>query len=162
MWDLFKLKNFNFVWHDLTTYQPYTVELSFKDLLNTGKSTKFVGTRGAKYVLSSLTVNARNLYRTLLELQIENLTKNAASEAAKANLKGNLKLAVGFKQLYDACSEQFITSNEISFRTMLGEFVEHKMCNLKKNSSGGEVVFVPFSYDEMRKLLSEEFSVSID
>lgn len=162
LWDLFKLKNFNFVWHDLTTYQPYTVELSFKDLLNTGKSTKFVGTRGAKYVLSSLTVNARNLYRTLLELQIENLTKNAASEAAKANLKGNLKLAVGFKQLYDACSEQFITSNEISFRTMLGEFVEHKMCNLKKNSSGGEVVFVPFSYDEMRKLLSEEFSVSID
>lgn len=162
LWDLFKLKNFNFVWHDLTTYQPYTVELSFKDLLNTGKSTKFVGTRGAKYVLSSLTANARNLYRTLLELQIENLTKNAASEAAKANLKGNLKLAVGFKQLYDACSEQFITSNEISFRTMLGEFVEHKMCNLKKSASGGEVVFVPFSYDEMGKLLSEEFSVSID
>ncbi|RLV87825.1 Origin recognition complex subunit 2 [Meyerozyma sp. JA9] len=162
LWDSFKLKNFNFVWHDLTTYQPYTVELSFKDLLNTGKSSKFVGTRGAKYVLSSLTANARNLYRTLLELQIGNLVKNAASEAAKANLKGNLKLAVGFKQLYDACSEQFITSNEISFRTMLGEFVEHKMCNLKKNASGGEVVFVPFSYDEMRKLLSEEFSVSID
>lgn len=158
LWDLFKLKNFNFVWHDLTTYQPYSAELSFKDILNTGKSTKFVGTRGAKYVLSSLTSNARELYRTLLQLQIDNLNNNAASEAAKANLKGNLKLAVGFKQLYDSCSQQFITSNEISFRTMLGEFVEHKMCNLKKNSSGGEVVFVPFSYDEIKKLLQDEFS----
>lgn len=161
LWDLAKLKNFNFVWHDLTSFQPYTVELLFKDLLNTGKSAKFVGTRGAKWVLSSLTANARNLYRTLLQLQIENLNKNAASEAAKANLKGNLRLAVGFKQLYDACSDQFITSNEISFRTMLGEYVEHKMCNLKKKPLGGEAVFVPFSYDEMKKLLAEEFDVFV-
>lgn len=158
LWDLFKLKSFNFLWHDLTTYEPYMVEMSFRDVLNMGKSKKFVGNKGAKYVLSSLTKNARNLYKILLIKQLEIMKSATTTKAGRTGLKGSIKLGIEFKQLYDACLEEFVTSNEISFRTMLGEFIEHKMCSAVKDEAGVEMVFVPFNFDEMEKLLAEEFA----
>lgn len=158
LWDLFKLKSFNFLWHDLTTYEPYTVEMSFRDVLSMGKSKKFIGNKGAKYVLSSLTSNARNLYKILLLKQLEIMRNAVITKSGRNGLKGSIKLGIEFKQLYNACMEEFITSNEINFRTMLGEFIEHKMCNATKDEAGVEIVFVPFNYDEMEKLLSEEFA----
>lgn len=158
LWDLFKLKSFNFLWHDLTTYEPYTVEMSFRDVLSMGKSKKFVGNKGAKYVLSSLTKNARNLYKILLTKQLEIMRNTTTTKAGRNGLKGSIKLGIEFKQLYNTCLEEFVTSNEISFRTMLGEFVEHKMCSAVKDEAGVEMVFVPFNFDEMEKLLAEEFA----
>lgn len=158
LWDLFRLKNYNFLWHDLTTYDSYEVEMSFRDVLSMGKSKKFVGNKGAKYVLSSLTTNARNLYKILLGKQLDILKSHATTKAARTGLRGSIKFAVDFKGFYTACLEEFVTSNEISFRTILGEFVEHRMCNLTKDDSGAEVVFIPFSFDEMQKLLDEEFN----
>lgn len=155
LWDLSRLKNYNFIWHDLTTYKPYNVELSFKDVLSMGKSKKFVGNKGARYVLSSLTNNARNLYKILLQKQAETMKVAAVTKAGRAGLKGNIKLAVSFKDLHNACLEQFVTSNEISFRTILGEFIEHKMCTLTKDEAGMEMLFVPFTFDEVEQLLKE-------
>ncbi|CUM67029.1 uncharacterized protein PRCAT00004717001 [Priceomyces carsonii] len=158
LWDSVKLKNFNFLWHDLTTYEPYNVELSFKDVLSLGKSKKYVGNKGAKYVLTSLTNNARNLYKILLQKQKELISSIATTKTSLLGLRGNAKFAIDFNSLYNTCVEEFITSNEISFRTILGEFVEHKMCNLTKNESGSEIIFVPFSYEEIEQLLSECFT----
>jgi len=158
LWDLYRMKNFNFLWHDLTTYDTYVSELSFKDVLTMGRSKKYVGDKGAKFVLSSLTSNARNLYRILLELQIANLNKSVTTKSSRSALKGNIKHGVDFKTLYNTCVEEFITSNEINFRTIVGEFTEHKMCNVVNDDSGTEKVFVPFTIDEMEKLQHEEFS----
>lgn len=160
LWDLSRLKNYNFIWHDLTTYKPYNVELSFKDVLSMGKSKKFVGNKGARYVLSSLTNNARNLYKILLQMQAETMKVAAVTKAGRAGLKGNIKLAVSFKDLHNACLEKFVTSNEISFRTILGEFIEHKMCTLTKDEAGTEMLFVPFTFDEVEQLL-KEFEVTV-
>jgi origin recognition complex subunit 2 len=158
LWDLYRMKNFNFLWHDLTTYDTYVSELSFKDVLTMGRSKKYVGDKGAKFVLSSLTTNARNLYRILLELQVAKLNGAVNTKLSRSSLKGNIKHGVEFKTLYNTCVEEFITSNEINFRTILGEFSEHKMCNVVNDDSGIERVFVPFTIDEMEKLQREEFT----
>ncbi|ODV82464.1 ORC2-domain-containing protein [Suhomyces tanzawaensis NRRL Y-17324] len=159
LWDQSKMKSFNFIWHDLTTYKSYSTELSFKDVLNLGKSKKFIGEKGVQFVLNSLTSNAKNTYRTLLERQMQIINDAAGTEASRNNLKGNLKHGVAFKDLYENCVEKFITSNEITFRTVLGEFVEHKMCKLVKNEAGAEMVFIPFSYDEMVKVMKDVFEM---
>ncbi|KAK6464981.1 origin recognition complex subunit 2 [Scheffersomyces coipomensis] len=159
MWDMFKLKNYNFLWHDLTTFSTYSIESSFRDVLSMGRSKKLAGDSGTKYVLSSLTSNHRNLYRILLDMQINNLKGSATSDASRNVLKGTTRSGVEMKALYEACVEQFITSNEITFRTLLGEYVEHKMCKLVKDDSGLEKVFIPFRYDEMQKIMKDEFAV---
>ncbi|KAK6204270.1 origin recognition complex subunit 2-domain-containing protein [Scheffersomyces amazonensis] len=158
LWDSFKLKNYNFIWHDLTTYASYSIESSFGDVLSMGRTKKLSGDSGTKYVLSSLTSNHRNLYRILLEKQIEILDGTAATDATRNGLKGNTRLGVDMKQLYEDCVEQFITSDEINFRTLLGEYVEHKMCKLVKDEAGVEIVFVPFRYDEMQKIRNDQFA----
>ncbi|KAM9888735.1 hypothetical protein OXX79_012668 [Metschnikowia pulcherrima] len=157
LWDLYRFKNFNFIWHELTTYEPYGVEMSFKDVLSMGKSKKFVGSKGAKYVLASLTTNARDLYKTLLKLQMQKLEEMVTSKATRVGLRANAKLSLKLKSFYDKCVQEYIVSNEINFNTLLREFVEHKMCSLARNLAGQDIVFVPFTYDEMEKLMQEEF-----
>lgn len=159
LWDLYRFKNFNFLWHDTTTYEPYSVEMSFKDVLSMGRSKKFVGSKGAKWVLSSLSSNAKNLYRILLQMQLKVLEEHLGTKSGRTGLRANVKLGVEFKNLYSQCIEEYVTSNEMSFRSILGEYVEHKMCSLTKNASGTEVVFVPFTYDELGLILKEEFQI---
>ncbi|KAH3666785.1 hypothetical protein OGAPHI_003234 [Ogataea philodendri] len=158
-WNSSMLSSFNFVWHNLTTYLSYKVENGFKDPLGLGKSNKYVGSKGVKYVLSSLTSNAKNLYRMLILQQLEkiDLSLNHDDLAKRAATKGSTKYSLLFTEFYQHCLSEFITSNEISFRTVLGEFVEHKMCTLTKNSSGAEILYIPFTVDEMEKLLEDQF-----
>lgn len=157
LWDLYRFKNFNFLWHDLTTYEAFGVEMSFKDVLSMGKSKKFVGIKGVKYVLASLTTNAKKLYKILLQMQLGKLEEMTASKAARTGLRASPKLGIELKAVYEKCVQEYIASNDINFKTMLGEFVEHKMCTRAKNLAGGDIVFVPFTYDEMEKIIEEEF-----
>lgn len=154
LWDLYKLENYRFLWHDITCYDPYTIELSFKDIVNTGKSKKFIGSRGAKFVLSALNANSKALYHILMELQLENL-QQLLGKNQLAGAKGSIKTGVEFKTFHTKCREQFITSNDISFRAMLGEFVEHGMCVIARVESGTEVVYIPYSYEEIVKIRRE-------
>lgn len=157
LWDLYRLKNFNFLWHNSTTFRPYTVEMSFKDVLNMGRSKKFVGSKGARYVLTSLNANSRSLYRVLLQMQLQKMLESTSSKAGQSGIRGNAKNGVEMRLVYEKCLQEYVTSNEMSFRSILGEYVEHKMCTLTKNSGGTEIVFVPFSSEEMKKILKDEF-----
>ncbi|QPG75898.1 hypothetical protein FOA43_003284 [Brettanomyces nanus] len=158
-WNSSMMSSFNFIWHNVSTYKPYTTEISFKDPLSIGKSSDFIGSKGAKYVLSSLTSNAKNLYKSLLIQQLEKIDSSLTSDQDMENrgpIKGNIKFPILFRDFYEFCVEEFITSNEISFRTVLHEFVEHRMCNLTRNTAGTEVLYIPFTVDEMEKILQEE------
>ncbi|KAG7193921.1 Origin recognition complex subunit 2 [Scheffersomyces spartinae] len=160
LWDLYKTKNFNFIWHDLTTFEPYINEMSFKDVLSMGRSKKFVGNKGAKFVLSSLTDNQRDVYRIMLRHQIEKILVGT-NKQARNGLRGSIKFGIPFKVLYDSCVEDFVVSNEVNLRSMVGEFVEHKMAKLTKDETGTEIVFIPFNFDEMERVLQAEFNESI-
>lgn len=150
LWDSEKQSRHRFVWHDITTYDSYTIENQFKDVLSLGKSDVNLGAKGAKYVLSSLTQNARNLYRVLVASQLEVLLEDVEGSV------GSVHKGIEFKLLYRMCLEEFIATNEITFRILLREFIEHEMADLKRNSSGTEIVFVPLTIEELELLLAEE------
>lgn len=156
LWDMEKLALFRFAWHDVSTFEPYMAETLVGDVLASSKSNKFVGSKGAHYVLLLLTDNARRLYQVLLGFQLGAMEKGALAKGGAtkvaASLRGTVRHGVLLKTLYLRCVEEFIANNELNFRTMLTEFVEHKMCRLVKDKGGEEIVFVPFNYDEMMKL----------
>lgn len=155
LWDLSKSKSMNLIWHDLTTYNTYSIETSFKDVLSMGKSKKYIGSLGAKFVLRSLTDNHRQLYKILLADQLDNMEIAASSKGF--GLKGTVKFGVDLKTLYNQCLDEFIVSNEVTFRTFLKEYVDHKMCQLVKDSSGLEKTFIPFTFGELQELKKQEF-----
>ncbi|KAI0462477.1 hypothetical protein LJB42_003971 [Komagataella kurtzmanii] len=154
MWDANRASLFNFVFHDATTFDPYSIEVSFKDVLQIGKSKKFVGSKGAKYVLASLTPNARGIYGILAAAQLEKMSDSISTNSA-APVIGSVRQGVPFKELYTMAIEEFFTSNTLNFRTTLAEFSEHKMLVITKGESGQEIVYIPFSAEEIEKLLAE-------
>ncbi|EGV60862.1 hypothetical protein CANTEDRAFT_128559 [Yamadazyma tenuis ATCC 10573] len=154
LWDSFKAENYNFVYHDITTYQPYIVETSFKDAIDIGKTKRTSSSRGAMFVLRALNENSKTIYKILLESQIERI-KQLNPKSGVRSTRGTLRTAIDFKALHKNCMEHFVTSNEISFRAMLTEFLEHNMCKLTKDDAGTEKVFIAYTFEEMNKLLKE-------
>jgi origin recognition complex subunit 2 len=159
MWDAAKLALYNFLWHDLTTYDSYAVETSFEDPLSLGKIRTAAGNKGVKYVLSSLTLKARGLYRVLICHQIETMTNElhgTGNIEDQRNTPGSLQFGIEFKLLYQKCVEEFLVSNELNFRTMLTEFLDHKMAVLTKDSSGTEIVYVPYTKETIENILEQD------
>ncbi|QLL32175.1 hypothetical protein HG536_0C03430 [Torulaspora globosa] len=155
LWDNFKAQNYNFVFHDITNYEPFTVESSFRDVMRMGKNDSASGAEGARYVLESLTINSKKMYKLLVETQINNMEKSSNTKGKVAPTKRGIPtVGIEFKQFLHLCAAEFIASNELSLRSMLTEFVEHKMASISKNPAGTEHVWVPYNYSEMTKLLA--------
>lgn len=156
LWDNFKAQNYNFVFHDVSNYEPLAVESSFRDVMKMNRNDSASGAEGAKFVLESLTVNSKRMYKLLIETQISYMDSHAANSKGQVppTKRGSPTMGVEFKQLLHLCSADFIASNELSLRSMLTEFVEHKMAAVSKNQAGTEHVWIPYNYSEMKKLLS--------
>lgn len=85
MWDTTLRSSFRFLFHDTTTFAPYTAEIDVVDTVNSllGKSGRRLGGKdGVSYVLQSLPRKARDLFRILIAEQLAFL--DTASEPAPA------------------------------------------------------------------------------
>ncbi|KAK9458845.1 origin recognition complex subunit 2-domain-containing protein [Lipomyces oligophaga] len=187
LFDSAKLSSFRFIWHDTTTFISYTDETSFEDPLGFGGSQskntsanvnlKNQGS-GVRYVLESLTANARALYRVLISHQLQSLEDESqfdASETVFSNgtsaknnqlqrngavvgsiVEGLVKYGMDSKILYQQCAEEFIVTNELNFRTMLTEFYEHEMLASSKDQIGTEIIYSPFDKLTLERLLEDD------
>lgn len=85
LWDTTLLRQFRWLYHDATTFQPYIHEIDVVDEVNTllGRSGRRLGGKdGVGYVLKSLPENARNLFRILVAEQL------ASSDAEPSAIAG--------------------------------------------------------------------------
>lgn len=152
LWDNKKSQNYNFIFHDVTNYEPYSVESSFQDVMKMGKREATTGAEGAKYVLESLTINSKKLFKVLVETQISKMESDNNGKKVPPMKRPSLHTGLEFKHLAQRCAHEFIASNDISLRTMLREFVEHNMTNISRTNAGVEYVWIPYNYSELSKL----------
>ena len=158
LWDATKAQNYNFIFHNVTSYEASDVESSFQDVMKLGTEESSTGSEGAKFVLDSLTSNAKKLYKLLLEAQMIAMENEWNNKVAPGR-RGNAMVGVEFKKFLGICTADFVVSNEVSLRTILKEFIDHKMAFLKKiNKNGSEMLWVGYSYSEMKKLLETTLS----
>lgn len=154
LWDNKKAQNYNFIFHDVTNYEPYSVESSFHDVMKMGKRDTVTGAEGAKYVLESLTINSKKLFKLLVETQISKLQKEKNGNKVPPMKRSSPTSGLEFQHLAQLCAQEFIASNDISLRTMLREFIEHNMITISKTTAGVEYVWVPYNYSELTRLQS--------
>ena len=152
LWDNKKAQNYNFIFHNVSNYEPYSIESSFYDVMKIGKTEISAGTEGAKYVLDSLTVNSKKLFKLLVESQISKMKVENNGNKIQSTKRSSPRLGLEFKHLAQLCAQEFIASNDISLRSMLREFVDHNMANISKTNTGIEHVWVPYHYSELLKL----------
>ena len=139
LWDGSFRSTFNFLFHNCTTFQPYTSEVDVVDVVHEllGRSGRRIGGKeGVNFVLKSLPENAKNLFRVLIGEQLAAMDENLRSgfggneydddddeddnEHYTRNL-GRNEPGVEYKVLYQKACEEFICSSEMSFRTLLKE-----------------------------------------
>lgn len=159
IWDSAKLASYNFVWHDVTTFAPYTVETSFDDPLLLGKKSEASGAKGVKYVLESVTPNHRALFRNLIYCQLEEL-HNAAEKRKLGDdeagaMVGNNSLSVDYDKVLTECLNELTVSNKKDFHEKLKEFMDHKMVVSFDDSMGTKKLYIPFSKDVIQQILDD-------
>lgn len=161
MWDISLRDQLNFVFHDCTTFLPFSAEADVVEEVNTllGRKGRRVGGKdGVGFVLKSLPENARNLYRLLLTELITLLDDGHQSDGegeADGGGKADDETGIEFRLLYQKATEEFVASSEMMFRTLLKEFHDHQMITSRMDASGMEILGVPLSRDEMEGVLED-------
>ncbi|KAI7869677.1 origin recognition complex subunit 2-domain-containing protein [Spinellus fusiger] len=135
LWDNVKTSQFNWVWHDCTTYDDYHVETSFENSLLM-RSSELGGVRGIQYVLTSLTSNGRGVFRVLAEHQLVEMESTHEGQ-------DYISLGLPYHRYYQLCREGFYVSSDASFRSQLTEFKDHKIIHTKRLPDGTDVFYIP-------------------
>ncbi|KAJ8110164.1 hypothetical protein ONZ43_g5946 [Nemania bipapillata] len=150
LWDSSLRSSFSFVFHDCTTFVPFTAELEVVDDVHEllGRKARRVGGKeGVTYVLRSLTENARNLYRLLVGEVLVAMDDEPDSTSENPGVE--------YRMLFNKAVEEFICSSEMSFRTLLKEFHDHQMITSRKDMLGTELLSVPFRKEELEGILED-------
>ncbi|KAJ1796973.1 Origin recognition complex subunit 2, partial [Coemansia sp. RSA 2399] len=141
IWDSSTVTRFNWAWHDLTTFEPYTVETSYE---NFSADTTEIGPRGVLHVLASLTENAKSIFRILAEFQIAESVMDASAPPPGAQKSAGPRVPeMPYSSYFAACRDQFLVSNDMTFRSQLTEFRDHKVIQSRHAPDGTEFVHIP-------------------
>lgn len=148
LWDSGARAAYNFVWHDCTTFASYEVERPTVDEVHAllGRSGRRVGGKeGVGFVLRSLPVNARSLFKILIVEQLM---------AMEDDMEGDGE-GVEYRTLYQKAVEEFVCGDEVAFRSLLKEFHDHQMVTSRKDAMGTEMLSVPFRREELEAILED-------
>lgn len=141
LWDQKTLCNFNWSWHDTTTYDRYTEEGSYENCLLV-QHTGTPGISSLTHVLQSLTPNAQNLFKLLAKHQLENT--------------GGRDQGMSFRDCYMKCREEFLVNSDLALRTQLVEFTDHKLVKSRKGSDGVEYLVIPIDKGILTQFMEQQ------
>ena len=140
IWDQKKLGRFNWLWHDVTTYEPYQEETSYENSLLIQQSGTLV-LSSLRHVMKSLTPNARGVFELLAKYQLEH----------EGDTEG-----MSFHACYLKCREKFLVNSDLTLRAQLTEFHDHKLVRSHKGNDGVEYLHIPIDDTALAQFLEEQ------
>ena len=144
LWDQKKLSRFNWLWYDTTTYEPYRDETSYENSLLVQQSGS-LALSSLIHVTDSLTPNAKGVFELLVKYQLE----------YKSEMDG-VYLGMSFHDCYLKCREKFLVSSDVTLRSQLTEFKDHKLVRSRKGHDGVEYLFIPVDNAVLNQFLEHE------
>ncbi len=148
IWDHKKLSRFNWLWHDVTTYSKYREESSYENSLVVQKSSS-LELSSLIHVTRSLTPNARSIFEILARYQLE-----------KKNCPETSRLGMSFNDLYRQCREKFLVNSDLTLRTQLTEFRDHKLLKSRKGPGGVEHLIISVENGILGQFVEDHCSTS--
>ena len=143
-WDQRKLSKFNWLWHDVTTYELYHDETSYENSLLVRQSGT-LALSSLTHVTKSLTPNARGIFELLVKYQLEHKSDSE-----------NIYLGMSFHDCYVKCREKFLVNSDMTLRAQLTEFRDHKLVRSRKGHDGVEYLFIPIDNGALTQFLEQK------
>lgn len=141
LWDNAKRARFNFYWSNATTFMPYKEETLYENSLMVRQSGA-LALSSLHNVFLSLPDKSKSVYIIVVKYQIEN---------ANAHYPG-----MAFKDLYQKAREGFFVTNEITLRTQLTEFLDHKLIKEKRGVDGIQYLTIPLDKALLQQFLEQQ------
>ncbi|XP_076018508.1 origin recognition complex subunit 2 [Genypterus blacodes] len=142
VWDQFKQSQFNWLWWECVTFQHYAEETSYENSLLV-QQTGSLALSSLTHVLRSLTPNARGIFQLLVKFQLENKDNPSYT-------------GLSFQDFYQRCREGFLVNSDLTLRTQLTEFRDHKLIRTRKGADGVEYLMVPVDTNTLLDFLENE------
>ncbi|XP_023228441.1 origin recognition complex subunit 2-like [Centruroides sculpturatus] len=139
IWDQTKLNRYNWIWFDATTFSIYSNETSYENSLLTQKHGKLV-LSSLIHVFNSLTPNAQGIFMILARYQYD--------QKDNSNYTGML-----FQDCYQQCREAFLVNSDLTLRSQLTEFIDHKLLRLRKSLDGTENLTLLLNENTLQEFL---------
>ena len=171
MWDARLSSQFNFLFHDLTTFESYNTETSDETytawmgrFLRGSGAAQIGGTsiRAALTVLNVVTKHSRDIFRLLAEHQMDsdgqqdqsNMDEGDDTGANHVKSKwGNIGMARN--QLFQRARDKFIVSSDANFKVQMRELLDHRIVETFVLADATEVVYTPFNTDALNQILAD-------
>ncbi|XP_059200685.1 origin recognition complex subunit 2 [Centropristis striata] len=142
VWDQFKQSQFNWLWWECVTFQHYAEETSYENSLLV-QQTGALALSSLTHVLRSLTPNARGIFELLVKFQLENKDNPSYT-------------GLSFQDFYQRCREAFLVNSDLTLRTQLTEFRDHKLIRTRKGADGVEYLIVAVDASTLMDFLENE------
>ncbi|XP_076600136.1 origin recognition complex subunit 2 [Chaetodon auriga] len=142
VWDQFQQSQFNWLWWECVTFQHYAEETSYENSLLV-QQTGALALSSLTHVLRSLTPNARGIFKLLVTFQLENKDNPSYS-------------GLSFQDFYQRCREAFLVNSDLTLRTQLTEFRDHKLIRTRKGADGVEYLMVAVDASTLMDFLENE------
>ncbi|KAM6919040.1 origin recognition complex subunit 2 [Xenentodon cancila] len=142
VWDQFKQSQFNWLWWECVTFQHYGEETSYENSLLV-QQTGALALSSLTHVLRSLTTNARGIFKLLVKFQLENKDNPSYT-------------GLSFQDFYQRCREAFLVNSDLTLRTQLTEFKDHKLIRTRKGADGVEYLIVAVDASTLMDFLENE------
>ncbi|XP_037314166.2 origin recognition complex subunit 2 isoform X1 [Pungitius pungitius] len=142
VWDQFKQSQFNWLWWECVTFQHYTEETSYENSLLV-QQTGALALSSLTHVLRSLTSNARGIFQLLVKFQLENKDNPSYT-------------GLSFQDFYQRCRQAFLVNSDLTLRTQLTEFRDHKLIRTRKGADGVEYLVVAVDATTLMDFLENE------
>uniref|UniRef100_A0A3Q3X701 Origin recognition complex subunit 2 n=1 Tax=Mola mola TaxID=94237 RepID=A0A3Q3X701_MOLML len=142
VWDQFQQSQFNWLWWECVTFQHYVEETSYENSLLV-QQTGALALASLTHVLRSLTPNARGIFKLLVKFQLENKDNPSYT-------------GLSFQDFYQRCREAFLVNSDLTLRTQLTEFRDHKLIRTRKGADGVEYLLVAVDASTLMDFLENE------
>ena len=151
-------RGFNWLYHNATTYDDYTLELSYQRLSATRitAASSTISEEAALQILRSVPPMALRLLKLLLNKQLASLPSEASSHVAYPPGGPAPVFGVDNDLLQGMAKEKFIAREEERFNALIGEFRDHGLVVeslLDQEGRTGRWVWVPLGKAAVERVL---------
>jgi origin recognition complex subunit 2 len=172
LWTSTEMLKWRWLWHDLTTLEPYNVELAGSDPASLRAASRVASAitmtaaaaegggrmteTAARHVLAAVTQRARKLFVLIGRRQLDALTDAGSVDPTTTTApEAASEVAIAYDMLFNLARDHFVATNDTTLRTLLGEFRDHGLVvTVGTGAMGtGEMLWIPLRKERLAKLL---------